>query len=153
MKNTEQTRKAEQARIAELMKPFDPPAHVIPPTPKPRRFYSKKTAGFYSDDIHGKNMPADAVEISESEWLSLLQAQNQGKEIVAGTDGKPIAADPVITPFLKRQSIEGQIMALSMAPDTLTAMRGTLLGKPGAKEQLAAIDSKIEALRATIPPQ
>lgn len=35
-------------------------------------FFSKSTRGFYSTDVHGKNMPADAVEISDALYNSVL---------------------------------------------------------------------------------
>ena len=71
---------------------------------------------------------------------------------MSGPGGKPIAADPVITPAMKRAAIQAQIDQIRRAPDTLDLHRAALLGKPGAKEQLGAIDAKIDALKATIPP-
>ena len=35
-------------------------------------FFSKSTRGFYSPDVHGKNMPADAVQISDDLYNSVL---------------------------------------------------------------------------------
>jgi len=129
-----------------------------PPKPKlperrdpPRIFWCGKTRGFFSSYIH-KTIPEEAVEITVDEWNAVLQEHaTTGKEIVSGQNGKPVAVDPVITPAMRRRSIEAQIEALRSAPETLDAQRGVLLGKPGAKEQLAAIDAQIEALRATLP--
>lgn len=39
-------------------------------------------------------MPADVVEITEAEHMALLKAHEQGKQIVANAEGKPIAVDP-----------------------------------------------------------
>lgn len=57
-------------------------------------FYSKKTGGFYSREIHGDNIPADAVAITNEQHASLLAAQSSGKIIAAGEDGMPIAVNP-----------------------------------------------------------
>lgn len=57
-------------------------------------YYSANTGGFYDAAIHGKNIPADAVEISADEHAALLAAQSSGKVIQADKDGKPVAVDP-----------------------------------------------------------
>jgi hypothetical protein len=57
-------------------------------------FYSKQTAGFYSKEIHGSNIPADAVEITADEHAALINGQSSGKRIVANDSGKPYLADP-----------------------------------------------------------
>ena len=57
-------------------------------------FYSKSTGGFYTSEIHGDNIPDDAVEITEAEHAALLEWQSQGKVIVADESGRPILQDP-----------------------------------------------------------
>ena len=57
-------------------------------------FYSKSTGGFYDTAIHGDNIPADAVEITEAEHAALLEGQSQGKRIVADESGRPTLQDP-----------------------------------------------------------
>ena len=57
-------------------------------------FYSKSTGGFYTREIHGDNIPADAVEITEAEHAALLEGQSMGKRIVADESGRPILQDP-----------------------------------------------------------
>ena len=57
-------------------------------------FYSKSTGGFYTREIHGDNIPADAVEITSEHYEALLQGQSQGKRIVADENGRPILQDP-----------------------------------------------------------
>jgi hypothetical protein len=56
-------------------------------------FFSKITGGFYSDDLHGNNLPPDAVEISHELHAELLQAQSAGLQIKSTEDGKPIALE------------------------------------------------------------
>lgn len=127
---------------------------IASPTPvAPKKYYSATARGFFSEEVHGTNMPKDAVEITTDEWQALLVEQGtNGKQIVPGANGKPIAIDPIITPAMKRRRIEAQIQKLRTGPDTLDAQRGVLLGKPGAKETLQAIDNQIAALQATMPP-
>ncbi len=57
-------------------------------------FYSASTNGFYTPEIHGDNIPADAVEITEAEHAALLEGQSKGKVIVADENGYPILRDP-----------------------------------------------------------
>lgn len=56
--------------------------------------YSKTTGGFYSREIHGDNIPADAIEITSEEHAALMQGQSQGKRITHDADGFPILIDP-----------------------------------------------------------
>ena len=53
-------------------------------------FFSKTTNGFYRKDVHGNNIPKDAVEITEEVYQSLLTGQNQGKIISSDDYGNPI---------------------------------------------------------------
>lgn len=57
-------------------------------------FYSKETSGFYSDDIHGDNIPKDAVEITEEWHKELLEGESSGKIITSNENGYPILVDP-----------------------------------------------------------
>ena len=54
-------------------------------------FYSKKTGGFYDNQIHTA-LPEDAVEITAEYHAALLAGQAQGKTIMPGKDGKPVLA-------------------------------------------------------------
>lgn len=56
-------------------------------------FYSKSTGGFYSREIHGDNIPADAVEITKELHAALIEGQSQGKLITADENGKPVLQD------------------------------------------------------------
>ncbi|EMV7654251.1 tail fiber assembly protein [Escherichia coli] len=57
-------------------------------------YYAKSTGGFYTPEINGKNIPDDAIEITEDEYLGLLQAQADGKIITSDNNGNPVAIDP-----------------------------------------------------------
>lgn len=57
-------------------------------------FYSKTTGAFYDRAIHGNNIPADAVEISNEDYRALIDGQSAGKRIVADAAGRPVLVDP-----------------------------------------------------------
>jgi hypothetical protein len=62
-----------------------------------KHFYSKSAGGFYVDEIHGSNIPADAVEITEVEHAALLNGQSEGKIIQADETGYPQALEHTYT--------------------------------------------------------
>lgn len=60
-------------------------------------FYSKSTGGFYSAEVHGDNIPSDAVEITEDHYIALFEGQSLGKKIVGDGNGYPTLVDyPVV---------------------------------------------------------
>lgn len=61
-------------------------------------YYSKQTNGFYTREIHGDNIPADAVEITKEQHAALLQGQSEGKVIAADENGYPVLIDPPPAP-------------------------------------------------------
>lgn len=57
-------------------------------------YYSSSTRGFYDSGIHtSRQIPADAVAISDNLRVQLLAAESAGQVISTGTDGIPIAID------------------------------------------------------------
>ena len=59
--------------------------------------YSKSTNGFYLVEIHGTNIPGEAVEITNDVYKSLLDGQSQGKTIASDSNGTPILIDKTST--------------------------------------------------------
>ena len=57
------------------------------------KYYSKNTGGFYDDEIHGDDIPADVVEITDDTWMELLNGQAEGKIISADENGYPVLTD------------------------------------------------------------
>lgn len=57
-------------------------------------FYSPSTNGFYDPEIHGENIPEDAVAITPERHAALLEGQSQGKLIQSDENGYPLLADP-----------------------------------------------------------
>lgn len=90
-------------------------------------FYSKSTGGFYDTAIHGKNIPADAVEITTEEHTALLNGQSSGKSIVSDALGRPVAIVPVKPLPQVRAEKLAQLDAARKAAATAQV---TVAGKP-----------------------
>lgn len=85
--------------------------------------YSPSIGGFYTPEIHGTNIPQDAVDVLSEEHAALMQAQSEGKRIVFDSAlGKPVAADqplPTAAAAITRKlasinaSCESEIAAIS----------------------------------------
>jgi hypothetical protein len=56
-------------------------------------FYSPSTHGFYSQKIHGNNMPLDARPITPERHAELMAEQSHGKMIDTDANGDPVAVD------------------------------------------------------------
>lgn len=56
-------------------------------------FFSENN-GFFDSEIHGDSIPADAVEISDEMYFSLMNGQCSGKIISCDKNGKPCLIDP-----------------------------------------------------------
>lgn len=108
-------------------------------------FYSKQTGGFYTREIHGDNIPADAVEITTEEHAALLAGQGQGKLITADGDGRPVLQDQ--PPITGNALILSQIATLE-ASITQRRQREAILGTDNG--WLAGIEAQIAALRAQL---
>ncbi|HEY0626690.1 MAG TPA: hypothetical protein VGD10_08140 [Allosphingosinicella sp.] len=52
-------------------------------------FFSASAFGFFSSELHGGDIPQDAVEISADEFSALFDGQAAGATIIAGADGRP----------------------------------------------------------------
>lgn len=59
--------------------------------------FSAQTSGFYLEGFH-RDIPADAVQITQAEHAALLKAQSQGKIIQPDENGNPVAVDPAPQP-------------------------------------------------------
>lgn len=86
-------------------------------------FYSKTTRGFYSADIHGDAIPADAVEITDEFHAQLLADQAQGATIQADADGQPVAVfpPPPTLDQLKAAKLAQLVTQAQAQADALTA--------------------------------
>ena len=85
-------------------------------------FHSASTNGFYTQEIHGDNIPADAVEITVEEHQALIEGQSLGKRIVADESGRPILQDP--PPPTPEQIIAQYTAAVQKHLDDFARTRG-----------------------------
>ncbi|WP_447786379.1 hypothetical protein [Pseudomonas germanica] len=58
-------------------------------------YFSPSTCGAYRPEIHGADMPADVVEVSETVWQSLLDELSTSPKIMSSRpNGQPVLIDP-----------------------------------------------------------
>ncbi len=71
-------------------------------------------SGFYAPEIHGEAIPADAVEISEEQWLEFTR--NSGRRRWSGHEVVPYEPPPVV-PSLDdyRRAIQAHVDATAQA--------------------------------------
>lgn len=63
-------------------------------------YYAESTKGFYVDAVHGSNIPADSVAISDAEHQAYVDALSQGKILVTLSAGeKPVVQDQPAPPL------------------------------------------------------
>jgi hypothetical protein len=58
------------------------------------RYYSPSTVGFFDSTIHGADIPADAIEITDERHAELMAGQARGRIIAVDEDGHPVLLDP-----------------------------------------------------------
>lgn len=92
------------------------------------KFYSKKTGGFYADELRAEyeaagSWPIDAIELSDDHYSAMLKANSAGARIVTGDDGKPVALFPsdVEVSDSKAKAIRAQIADLLKSTDGIMA--------------------------------
>ena len=52
--------------------------------------FSPSTKGFYTEAMHGNNIPQDVVEITAERHTALLAGQSAGHVITADKNGRPV---------------------------------------------------------------
>lgn len=111
-------------------------------------FYSKSTDGFYSREIHGDNIPADAVEITADEHAALLEGQSAGKLISADKKGRPVLTDPPAPTAAKVQAQKNAEARAYLASTDWYVVRlqetGTPIPSDISAARQAARDSVVE---------
>lgn len=107
--------------------------------------YSASTGGFYLPEIHGLNIPADAVDITDLEHEGLMQAQAAGMDITADSEGRPIATP---RPGLSENDLIASQIAELEATITPRRMREAAIGTDGG--WLKEVDEQIATLRKTL---
>lgn len=120
-------------------------------------FFSPSTGGFYTKEIHGQNIPQDAVEVSARKHAKLMLAQSEGHEIVAtrsGVTSRPLmpSGELAMTRAIHRTKRVARRKILAVASlerqsnDNATLALGTH-GEPGFDAALERRNA-INAIRA-----
>lgn len=117
-------------------------------------YYSQSTGGFYTDELHGTDLPPDAVEVSAAEHHALMQAQAAGQIILPDADGRPmaVAAPPpsdAEQAASARAERDARISAISWRYERHA--RELRLGL-SSTDDLAALDAYVQAL-VDVPKQ
>lgn len=122
--------------------------------------YSPSTGGFYAVEIHGSNIPADALEITAEEHAALLEAQSLGKVIVPDPDGRPVAVDPPAPTaeelaVIRAAAIRSELTAIDAA--SARPLRAILAAQAAGQtpaqadvDRLAELEAQAVALRAEL---
>lgn len=101
-------------------------------------YCAESTGGFYDTEIHGKDIPADAMEISKVERDRLLAGQSTGKSIVF-KKGIPCLVEPV-SPTLHEIAITEQSARIATANQQIAIIKPAVDGgyaKPEHTQLLA----------------
>ena len=56
-------------------------------------YFNPDDMAFYSSELYS-NIPSQAVPLSDEQYITLLNGQSQGKQIIADKTGKPVLIDP-----------------------------------------------------------
>lgn len=98
-----------------------------------KMYYSKQTGGFYSREIHGDNIPPDAVEISLERWQQLLSAQSTGQTIQPGANGVPELLDAPPSQWHKLNAENEWVPDTTKKQELITAIRANIDADTDAK--------------------
>jgi hypothetical protein len=110
-------------------------------------YFAKSTLGFYDNTKYTPNqIPADAVEITDATYTSMVEAIGSGKLVVPDAAGAPSIIDKPVIPLTPTQQI--QALEASVTPRRL---REAVL--TGDSTFIKSIDAQISALRATLSKQ
>lgn len=118
-------------------------------------FFSASTGGFYSREIHGAKMPADAVEITNEEHALLINGQAGGKVIGVDAAGRPSLQDPPPpSPSELAARRRTELLDALSAIDAASArpLRVILVGSAtdADRARLTELDEQAAALRAEL---
>lgn len=105
-------------------------------------FFAKSTMGFYVDDVHGDNMPPDAVPLALEDYQALLEGQASGKVLSATDDGQPYLTDFQAIPFTYAQ------LRASEYPPMADYLDGVVKGD---QAQIDAYIAACQAVKAKYP--
>lgn len=104
--------------------------------------YSPSTNGFYTPEIHGTGIPADAIEITTEQHAALMEGQASGQCITCDENGLPCLCDPP-APSTEALLEKCKVKAKQLLQETDWSQLGDVL-----IENKAAFDAYRSAVRA-----
>lgn len=90
-------------------------------------YFAESTMGFYDPEIHGDNIPADAVTLTDVEYQECMQNLVTGK-VLGATDGRPTFTDYVVNDAdirAKRDALLRETDWWGVSDRTMTAEEAT----------------------------
>lgn len=103
--------------------------------------YSAETGGFYTPEIHGENIPADAVEIELTVYAALLDGQASVKRIAADAAGYPVLVDPpAVEPMVPRVVTMRQARLALLGAGLLLQVDQAISALPEPQQSAARIE-------------
>jgi len=115
-------------------------------------FFSPDKRGFYSQNVHGAAIPADAVPITAEAHAALLDAQAQGAVIQPDGNGNPIAVYPP-APTPAALLTAAKATALAAVDTSIAAIRRAFVTDlPGQEMIYLAKEAEARAWQAATAP-
>ncbi|MFP4895833.1 tail fiber assembly protein [Paraburkholderia sp. EG304] len=109
--------------------------------------------GFYDEDIHGENVPGDAVAITDDTYTMLLDGQSNGKRMSVDESGGAVLLDQLRpTDEQLAISVRAQRDVLLHETDWITTRQSEVKPPPIPETEYQAILAYRQALR-DIPQQ
>lgn len=106
--------------------------------------YSFETQQFYSEALFDpKNIPSDAVDLSKSEYLSLLDGLSKNMEI-ANQAGRPVCVERKPVPLTREQVEANRLLAYS---DPVTGS-DRFFAEASRLQAMGATQEEIDAAKA-----
>ena len=104
-----------------------------------QHFYAPSTKGFYNSQINAGKIPNDAIQVTKSEYLELVNAPSVGKSIRI-VDGRPVAVTKVLNlkQSIVRVSAIYEQMMLSLRSSYTNSELHTFPRKSAAAEAFIA---------------
>lgn len=104
-------------------------------------YYAESTNGFYTREIHGDNIPSDAVEITTDYHAALLAGQSSGKVITFDETGYPVLESaPVLPPQVPASVTMRQARLALHAAGLLTGVEAAIDALPEPPRTEARIE-------------
>lgn len=95
-----------------------------------KRFYSAGRNAFFDSELHGDQIPSDALEISDACYEALMLAQSKGAFIMAGSDGYPFTGEgPAASPAERLAALHASAFG-ALSRSDVTVLRSYEAGVP-----------------------